>query len=111
MTETMGRAQLVGWLVRDAITNEGISYSEAARRWPISLPTLNRLMTTGTVGLRFYRTAERNLASLPEGLLELVLDGNVAAIRKMPGLAPNLREFILREISSHPPGEQRDRKR
>jgi hypothetical protein len=97
MTDLMDRQRIVGWIVRDGITNQGLTYTEAARRWPISLPTLNRLMTTGNVGLRFLRLAEKNL-DLPLKLLDLVLDGDVDRIRALPDLEPSLREYIVREL-------------
>src|SRR5579875_2285077 len=105
--ELMDRQRLVGWIVRDAITNQGISFSDASRRWPMSLPTLNRLMRDGIVGLRFYRTAEINL-QLPSGLLEMVINGDADGIRQAPGapenpgLTPELREYILREMGAAP---------
>ena len=108
MTDTMDRQRLVGWIVRDAIINEGISYSEAARRWPISLPTLNRLMNTGNVGLRFYRLAERNLG-MPSGLLEMVLDGDTEGIRQS-AIGEPMRGFILRELGAAPAPKPRRRR-
>lgn len=107
MTEPMNRHRLVGWIVRDAIINEGITFTEASRRWPIALPTLNRLMNTGNVGLRFYRLAEKNLPTLPPGILEMVIDGKVDTIRQLPGLNENLRSYILRELEAEPPSSRR----
>jgi hypothetical protein len=97
MTDLMDRQKIVGWIVRDGITNQGITYSEAARRWPISLPTLNRLMSSGNVGMRFLRLAERNL-DLPHKLFDLVIDGDVDRIGELPGLDATLREYIVREL-------------
>lgn len=95
------RLRLVGWIVRDGITNSGMTFVSAAQRWPMSLPTLNRLMATGNVGLRFYRIAEKNLG-LPHKLLDYVATGDVAAIRDMDGLDPNLRQMILTELGDQP---------
>lgn len=105
MTDLMDRQRIVGWIVRDTITNQGITYTEAARRWPISLPTLNRLMNTGNVGMRFLRLAERNL-DLPHKLLDLVIDGDVDAISKLPGLEPSLRSYIIREMGGADPNDR-----
>lgn len=104
----MDRQRLVGWIVRDSILNAGIGYSEASRRWPISLPTLNRLMSTGNVGVRFYRTAELNLG-LPRGLLEMVIDGDVEGIRNLPDLAEPLRTYIVTELGGKPDNRGRRR--
>lgn len=111
MSDFMDRQQLVGWIVRDEIMRSGISYSEAARRWPISLPTLNRLMYNGNVGLRFYRVAERGLG-LPDDFFDLVLDGDIEAIRKVPGISETLREHVLRGLDAPPsPAKRTPRKR
>lgn len=106
----MDRQRLVGWIVRDEIINSGISYSEASRRWPIALPTLNRLMNTGNVSLRFYRVAEINLG-LPRGLLELVIDGRTDDIAKLPDLNEPLRTLILTEMGATPPPAPRRRRK
>lgn len=110
MTDLMDRQRLVGWIVRDGITNQGIAFTEAARRWPISLPTLNRLMSTGNVGMRFLRLAERNL-ELPHKLLDAVIDGDVDRIRQLPGLEPTLRDYIIRELGEVPNDQAATRKR
>lgn len=113
MKELMDRQRLVGWIVRDAITNSGMTYSDAARRWPMSLPTLNRLMNSGIVGIRFYRTAELNLG-LPRGLLDAIIDGNVAAIKAMPatdGFDDQLRRYVLQELGAELPPPKRVRRK
>lgn len=97
LMEFMDRQRLVGWIVRDGILDSGMTFTEASNRWPISLPTLNRLMSTGNVGVRFLRTAEHNLG-LPKGLLEMVLDGNISGIRNLEGLREPLRTYILSEL-------------
>lgn len=104
--------RLVGWIVRDGIINEGMTFTDASRRWPIALPTLNRLMNTGSVSLRFYRVAEKNLG-LPHKLLDHVADGNTAAIRAIPQMDENLRTLILRELGGEPPRSngQREKRR
>lgn len=105
----MDRQRLVGWIVRDSIINAGMSYAEASRRWPIALPTLNRLMNTGNVSLRFYRQAEINLG-LPRGLLEMVIDGDTAAIKSMDGVDERMRAMILTEMGEPPPKARTRRK-
>jgi hypothetical protein len=103
METLMDRQRLVGWIVRDAIINSGRSYSDVARRWPISLPTLNRLMNSGNVGLRFLAQAEKNLG-FPDGLLSMVIDGDIEGIRHaigppdFPGLTDKIRAYILTEL-------------
>jgi len=109
MTELMDRQRLVGWIVRDGITNQGITYSEAARTWPISLPTLNRLMNTGNVGMRFLRLAEKNLG-LPHKLLDMVIDGDVAAIERVDGIDEPARAYIVRELGGSLPPKRTRRK-
>lgn len=105
----MDRQRLVGWIVRDGIRDSGMTYTEAANRWPMSLPTLNRLMSGAVVGTRFLRTAEHNLG-LPKGLLEMVVDGNIDAIRKLADLQEPLRTYILKELGdSNPPARKRAR--
>lgn len=93
------RLKLVGWIVRDGITNSGMTFVGASQRWPMSLPTLNRLMATGNVGLRFYRVAEKNLG-LPHKLLDHVAAGDVVAIRAIPEMDENLRTMILAELGA-----------
>lgn len=105
----MDRQKLVGWIVRDSIINSGMSFSEASRRWPIALPTLNRLMRTGDVSIRFYRQAELNLG-LPKGLLEMVVDGDAARISGLPGLDPSLRSLILSGLGADQPRPTRRRR-
>lgn len=97
MTQLMDRQKLVGWIVRDQIIRQGLSFSEAARRWGISLATLNRLMNTGVVRERFYAIAEKNLG-LPDRLLTHVADGDIAAVRDRTGINEDLKVFILREL-------------
>lgn len=110
MTELMDRQKIVGWIVRDGITNQGITYTEAARRWPISLPTLNRLMNTGNVGMRFLRLAEKNL-DLPHKFLDLVLDGDVQGIAALDELDRGLRDYVVKELGSDPPAGRAGRRR
>jgi hypothetical protein len=108
MDTLMDRQQLVGWIVRDAITATGGTYTSAARRWPMAMPTLNRLMNTGNVGLRFYAVAEKNLG-LPENLLSMVVDGDIQAIRdaagppENPGLTAQLRNYIITALGGESP--------
>lgn len=109
MTELMDRQRLIGWIVRDGITNQGITYTEAARRWPISLPTLNRLMNTGNVGMRFLRLAERNL-DLPLKFLDLVLDGDVEAIAELDGLEKSVRDYVIKELGGNERPPRRSRR-
>lgn len=109
MDTLMDRQKLVGWIVRDSIINSGINYSAASRRWPISLPTLNRLMNTGNVSIRFYRIAEKNLG-LPSGLLEMVIDGDTAAIKKLD-LDEPLRTYILTELGDESPATRKARRK
>lgn len=109
MTELMDRQRIVGWIVRDGITNRGITYTEAARTWPISLPTLNRLMNSGNVGMRFLRLAEKNL-DLPLKFLDLVIDGNVRAIAELDGLEPSLRDYVVKELGGNEPAPRRSRR-
>lgn len=109
MDELGDRQQVVARVVRRGIQLQGIKYVDASRNWPIALPTLNRLMKDGNVGLLFYRIAERSLG-LPTELFDLVLDADVDAIRKMPGLDANTRSYILREMGAEAPAAQRRRK-
>ena len=102
----MDRQRLVGWIVRDGILDTGMTFTEAAVRWPISLPTLNRLMNGAVVGVRFLRTAEHNLR-LPKGLLEMVLDGEVAKIAALKDLNEPLRTYILTELGGEPKPKRR----
>jgi hypothetical protein len=95
--DKMTPCQLVGWIVRDGIINQGMPYSEASRRWGMSLPTLNRLMNTGKVSLRFYRIAERNLG-LPTRFLEMIADRDVDAIRRLSGVDEYVRSYILKSL-------------
>lgn len=106
--DLMERQQLVGWVVRDEIMLSGLSFSEAARRWPLSLPTLNRIMGGEVVGLRFYRVIEKHLG-LPERFLLMILDGDVDAIRELDGLRPSLRDYVLRELTGDEPAPRRQR--
>lgn len=108
MTEPMDRQKLVGWIVRTGILDSGIAYTEASRRWPMALPTLNRLMSGTPVGTRFLRTAERNLG-LPKGLLDMVIDGEVHKIQALSDLDEPLRTYILTELGA--PASPRGRKR
>jgi hypothetical protein len=110
MTELMDRQKIVGWIVRDGITNQGIAFTEAARRWPISLPTLNRLMSTGSVGMRFLRLAEKNL-DLPHKFLDLVLDGDVQAIAELDDLDRGLRDYVIKELGGTTPSRPRRKAR
>lgn len=109
MTDLMDRQKLVGWIVRDGITNQGITYTQAARRWPISLPTLNRLMSSGNVGMRFLRLAEKNL-DLPHKFLDMVLDGDTAAIVELDGLERSLRDYVVKELGGNEPPPRRSRR-
>ncbi len=101
------RQKLVGRIVRHAITDTGLSYVATSTRWPIALPTLNRLMRTGNVGLRFFAQAERNLG-LPDGLLGMVIDGDLAGIRtapgapECPGLTSTIRGYVITELGGVP---------
>lgn len=106
----MERQRLVGWIVREGIINSGSTYTKAAKRWPMALPTLNRLMNTGDVGLKFYAIAEKNL-DLPRGLLSMVVDGERDAIAKVddPRMDESLRSYILAELG--PPSRPRGRRR
>jgi hypothetical protein len=107
MEELMDRAKLVGWIVRDGINASGLPYTEAARRWPMSLPTLNRLMSGVVVSARFYRIAERNL-DLPRGLLDHVLNDDAEAVKAMDIDEP-LRTYILTEMGASPTPKRRKR--
>jgi hypothetical protein len=108
MSTLMDRQQLVGWVVRDRIQQLGITYTEASRRWPISLPTLNRLMNSGNVGLRFYRVVEANL-DMPIGLFDLIIDGDIDGIRSVEGVDQKLRQFILTGLGEDARGARRRR--
>lgn len=96
-TDPMDRHKLVGWIVRDQIIRSETTFSEAARQWGISRPTLNRLMFTGVVRPLMYAKAEKNLG-LPDRLLSYVAAGDTRSIRDLPGLDETLRAFILREL-------------
>lgn len=109
MDELSERQQVVARVVRRGIQLQGMKYVDASRNWPIALPTLNRLMKDGNVGLVFYRIAERAL-ELPLELFDLVIDGDVQAIRRMPELDAATRSYILREMGAEAPVAQRRRK-
>ena len=106
MTTPMDPHALVGWVIREGIQRSGTRYTQAARTWHISLPTLNRMMSGQPVSLMFYRVAERELG-MPWNLLDHILDGDVAAVRAAPIAtsqspipAANLRNWI---IATFPP--------
>lgn len=90
------RLQLIGHLVRAGIIDQGMSFSEASRIWPISLPTLNKIMRGGLVMDRFYALAEINLG-MPRGLINAIRDGETTLIRELAaGMGQPMKDAVLR---------------
>ena len=114
-TEQMSPHELAGWVVREGIMRNGLKYTQAARQWHISLPTLNRMMNGEAVSLMFYRVAERGIG-LPWNLLDHVLNGDVSAVRAAPTVEggvfdESLKADILREMSGGKPPSKRTTRR
>lgn len=98
MTEAMTPHVLVGWIVREGIIGEGMTFTDASRRWGVSLPTLNRVMNGVPVSARFYAVIERHLG-LPRRFLTLVIEQNAEAIRKAD-VDRAVRDFVLLEMDA-----------
>lgn len=114
-TEQMDPHELAGWVVREGIMRNGMKYTQAARAWHISLPTLNRMMAGQAVGLMFYRVAERGIG-LPWNLLDHILNSDVAAVRATPAVEDgvfdeSLKAHILREMTGGKPPSKRGTRR
>lgn len=101
MTNAMTPHALAGWIVREGIIAEGMTYTDASRTWGISLPTLNRVMNGVAVSPRFYALIERRLG-LPRRFLVQVIARDLDAIRAAD-VDRTLRDFVMRELETDEP--------
>lgn len=94
---SMTPRQLAGWIVKDRIPDKGMTVAEAARAWHLARPTLHRLIRGDSMSEVTYRAVERGL-DLPRGFLRMVVEGEVAKLRRVQGIDEGLREFVLTEL-------------
>jgi transcriptional regulator with XRE-family HTH domain len=113
LTETlcgMDRRQIVGTIVRDELARRGYKQDRAAEAMHIARSTLHRVFEGAPTVQPVTLRAVEGLLDFPRRFLDLVIAGDVAHIRDLPGLDEDLRRHTLEALADGPPPERSQRR-
>jgi hypothetical protein len=106
----MDTRQIAGSIVRDELARQGWRSEKAAEAMHVARSTLYRVMDGAPTVQPVTLRAVEGLLDFPRRFLDLVIAGDVAHIRDLPGLDEDLRRHTLEALADSPPPERSQRR-